>query len=491
MADTKIESPSDEVAEPRTRAEILAALDDFDGAVKALNEKGLDKLTDEEAKDLEAFLDARDELRDRLKTMPSPAALKARIDAGASAVRRPHLGGVSSPGTGTAVDVKADRIDNSESELEKFTERGPFKSFGHFSYAVYHAGDRPGRSTGGIIGEWAKRCTESDNAIKALYGDDYKAVTGLNEFAEAEGGVLVPLTFASGIWKRSIDEDFNILSLMRTIPVTGNSLTVRARNDKTRASGNLYGGVTAYWRAEGDQLTNVKPTYRSINLRLEKLTCLIPATEEMLEDVAGAEAEISDTAAGAIRFKVNDAMFRGTGVGMPLGFMNAACKVTVTSNNGASSTISATDVDNMFARRAKASGNGLVWLVNQDTEPQLAQLAYTVANTAATFAYVPGTSLASGISQLKGKPVYYTEFNETLGTEGDIILLDPMEYVVAVKSTGIKASVSAHLRFDYDESVFKYTLRMDARPYWDASLTRFKGSNALSPVVTLESTRNS
>jgi HK97 family phage major capsid protein len=145
----------------------------------------------------------------------------------------------------------------------------------------------------------------------------------------------------------------------------------------------------------------------------------------------------------------------------------------------------------MFARRAKASGNGLVWLVNQDTEPQLAQLAYTVANTAATFAYVPGTSLASGISQLKGKPVYYTEFNETLGTEGDIILLDPMEYVVAVKSTGIKASVSAHLRFDYDESVFKYTLRMDARPYWDASLTRFKGSNALSPVVTLESTRNS
>jgi hypothetical protein len=46
-----------------------------------------------------------------------------------------------------------------------------------------------------------------------------------------------------------------------------------------------------------------------------------------------------------------------------------------------------------------------------------------------------------------------------------------------------------HLRFDYDETVFKFTLRMDAQPLWDVPLTPFKGTNTQSPFVALSSTR--
>ena len=74
-----------------------------------------------------------------------------------------------------------------------------------------------------------------------------------------------------------------------------------------------------------------------------------------------------------MQFKLQDALFRGTGVGMPLGFLNAACKVAVVSNNGANATVSAADVDNMWVRRYRPAAP-FVWLANQDVEPQLAQL---------------------------------------------------------------------------------------------------------------------
>jgi HK97 family phage major capsid protein len=147
-------------------------------------------------------------------------------------------------------------------------------------------------------------------------------------------------------------------------------------------------------------------------------------------------------------------------------------------------------VDDMWARRVRPSGAGYVWLGNQAIEGQLSQLNYAVANASATFAYTPGEAFnGQGLPRLKGKPIYYNEQCADLGTEGDLILLDPAQYAVAVKAGGIKGAVSMHVRFLYDESAFKWTIRVDGRSYWESSLTRFKGSNALSPIVTLETTR--
>ena len=36
-----------------------------------------------------------------------------------------------------------------------------------------------------------------------------------------------------------------------------------------------------------------------------------------------------------------------------------------------------------------------------------------------------------------------------------------------------------------DESVFRLVYRCDGQPLWSAALTPFKGSNTLSPFVTL------
>jgi HK97 family phage major capsid protein len=478
-----------------SRADLLTDYQAFQDAIKAIAEpvKGdIDNLPLDDFAAVESLCDKRDAVKARLDALPDPSAVKARVTQGDAYLnqpgRRPMLG-KSVKGTGEEpkadADVKA-RVEPGMSEFEKAVERGPFQSLAHFAYAARDGAikARTGQAPRADIAEWGGTVRKSDAAIKALYGDDVKAVTGLNEFFDNEGGILVPLQFADGIWKRSMEEDFNILSYVSPIPVQGNSLKVRARDDKSRADGARSGGVLGYWLAEGGQGTNVKPTYRTISLTLNKVMILIPASEELLEDSTAAESEIMGTAADELRFQINDALINGNGVGKPMGMLSATCKVTVT--RGTASRITGVDIDAMWARRAKASGQGMMWLGNQAIEPDLAFLNYTTTNTAATWAYTPGSAFNGGnMPRLKGKDVVYNEYCANLGTSGDLILFDPSAIACAVKSTGVRSAVSTHLRFDYDESVFKFTYRIDARPYWDAALTRFKGSNTLSPIIVL------
>jgi HK97 family phage major capsid protein len=270
---------------------------------------------------------------------------------------------------------------------------------------------------------------------------------------------------------------------------------MRAFQDKSRADGSRWGGVQGYWESEAQQHTTTKPTFRALPTRLGKCVVMIHATEEQLEDTTGLEADLSRVAADEIRFQVNRAIFTGTGNGWPLGLTNAGCKITQAAVSGQGvNTVVAQNVDEMWARRADGAGTNYVWLANQEIEPQLAKLNYSVTNTGAVWTYLPGGYMGPGQAApmpatLKGRQVHYIEQAKALGTEGDLVLWDPTQYVVVTKATGVKQAISTHLRFDYDEVVFKFSFRMDGRPYWDAPLTRYSGTNSLSPIVTLNSTR--
>ena len=73
----------------------------------------------------------------------------------------------------------------------------------------------------------------------------------------------------------------------------------------------------------------------------------------------------------------------------------------------------------------------------------------------------------------------------TLGTVGDLILADWSQYQMIDKG-GIKGASSMHVRFLQDEMVYKFTYRINGQPTWDAALTPYKGTNTVSPFVTLD-----
>lgn len=323
---------------------------------------------------------------------------------------------------------------------------------------------------------------------------EVRAASGMNEGSGAEGGFLVQQDFATELIKRTYETGI-LANRCRKIPISSaaNSLKLKGIDEKSRANGSRWGGVQAYWEAEAETVEATKPKFRTMELKLHKLIGLCYATEELLEDAAALESIIQQSFAEEFAFKVDDAIIRGLGSGMPLGILNSGCKVTVNKQGGqAANTILAENIINMWARMWARSRQNAVWLINQDIEPQLYTMYVPVKNVAGNenVGGVPIYLPAGGLSgqpygTLFGRPVIPIEQCETLGTEGDIILADLSQYLLADKG-GIKSAVSIHVRFLYGESTFRFILRIDGQPLWHSALTPYKGSNTLSPFITLQ-----
>jgi HK97 family phage major capsid protein len=138
----------------------------------------------------------------------------------------------------------------------------------------------------------------------------------------------------------------------------------------------------------------------------------------------------------------------------------------------------------MWARMWAPCRQNAVWLIHQDVEPQLQTMTIGTGGTTLVAYMPPGGLSANPYATLMGRPVIPVEWCATLGTVGDIILADLRHYVTATRGQ-VDANMSIHLRFDYDESVFRFIFRVDGQPWWTAALTPYKGSNTQSCFVAL------
>jgi HK97 family phage major capsid protein len=326
--------------------------------------------------------------------------------------------------------------------------------------------------------------------LKGLMDDlGQKAPSGMGELIGEDGGFLVPPELNASIFEKVLDE-VNLVAMADMYSTSGNSMEFNSLVENSRASGSRHGGVRGYWLGEGAQLTGSKPKFSKIKLKLEKLGVFITASDELLEDSGLAlEQYLTRMAGKEIAFLLGDALINGDGIAKPLGIINAACSITVT--RGTATTVKFADISAMWSRMPASYRQGAVWLANQEVEPQLDSLFGFVKNVAGTenvggwpIYLPPGGISEAPYGRLKGRPVMLTEWNPALGTTGDLCLCQWNQYAMLSKG-GIKSAMSIHLRFDYDESVFRFTFRVDGQPWWPSALTPYKGSNTLSPFVLL------
>ena len=400
-----------------------------------ITQEQLDEIVNQAAtKAAEAAIKAMPPVTDEIVNQAATKAAEAAIKAMPATTPE--------PGSVTVVKDEADQ---------------PFKSAGDFFVAVKNAAIHPSAIDPRLL------------PLKA---------SGMSEGTPADGGYLVSPTIAGGI----VDRMHNTGELLRRISLdrvgpNSNAMTYNAIDETSRVDGSRYGGLQGYWLAEAGSKTASKPAFRQVELKLKKVAALAYATDELLADATALEGWLSRTVPNELRFKVEDAIYNGDGVGKPTGIMGHASLVTQL--RYAASTVGVNDIWSMYARRW-VGARDYVWLVNQDVLPQL----YGLNNTYQNLFIGPSGMPNAPAGTLMGLPIVEVEYAATMGSTGDIMLAALSQYQ-GIEKGGIESASSIHVQFLTDETVFRFVYRFDGGPMWSSTLTPFKGSNTQSPFVVL------
>jgi HK97 family phage major capsid protein len=466
----------------------------LDGAIKKAFDEGMathtPKILDGMTGVLTGFMDS---MKESVKTLraPGPAVV---WDEGDNPIKGSSLLRKSAAETCSYEGLKTKSFPRKKTQ-------DVFKSLGHLASVVQlipvetlKAAERGGVDDYHKIHGLPYQAAEFLNFVRK--SDEYQGSlvtkadpTGLGESISSEAGILVPPEFSMQIFERVYGNP--LLQMTDTYPINSNSMKFLANAERSRADGSRKGGVRGYWKGEAAQYTASKPTFRDITLTPHKLTVMVYATDELMEDSAvSLDQYLSQNASDEINFKVGDALLNGTGSGQPLGWLNAAATVSVSKETSqAAATIVSQNILKMWARMYAPARLNSVWLYNQNIETQLQQMSLAIGSGGALVYTPPGGLSSSPYASLMGRPMLPTEFNAGLGTVGDIMLVDMGQLLTCTRG-GIKSAMSLHLRFDYDEAAFKFSFRVDGQPWWDAPLTPYKGTSDTQSVCITLATRS-
>jgi len=433
------------------RAEILKKAEDFKAKIE-----GEDRdFTDDELVTFEGFVNEATELKSKIEKEKKINALSANLDTSIK-----DLENVPAP---KSVETKVEFVQDNR---EKDPQCG-WEHFGEFAASV-------SKAMTPSIKQWDERF------------DVLAAVTGMGQSVGSDGGFTVPPAFVTAVWDGLNNPDQSLMARTETFTVSGDSLTLNANAETSRANGSRYGGIRGYWIAEAAQMTASFPKLRQIKIEPQQMAVFVYVTDKLLNNSQIALSQyLTNAASSEIMFMTNDAIINGSGAGQPLGILNSNCTVSVAKTTGqAAATLTKTNIEAMWARMHAAARPGAVWFINQDIEPQLFNLNQVIGTGGVPVFLPQGGLSASPFATLFNRPIIPIESCATLGTVGDIILADLGFYVTGTRG-GVASASSIHLRFDYNETAFRFLFEVDGQPWLNSALTPFKGSNTTSPFITL------
>lgn len=358
---------------------------------------------------------------------------------------------------------------NVNRELRKagYQPWGSFKSFGEFV--------KDGLSGGS---EFRAKHVKHFESVQ-------KAIQGMSITEGASAGVTVMPEFSNKIFDRVYEND--LWGRTDNYTVSGNNMTFLANAETSRATGSRHGGMQGYWLQEGGTITKSKPSMREISLKLVKLGVVVYLTQELIDDTGIAlEQYVARKAAEEFNFMIGDSLVNGTGVGQPLGFLNSPALVSIAKETGqAAASLLSENIVKMYSRFYAPNLGSATWFHNQDIAPQLYLMTLPIGAGGVVTYMPPGGLSGSPYATLMGRPMQPTEFNATLGTQGDITLAD-MGQILSISKGGVVQAVSMHVEFLTDQMALRFVMRLNARPWDIAPITPYKGSNTQSCFLTLD-----
>jgi len=414
--------------------------------------EGGEELTDEEVTQLDANVEEFDSLSAQIEQ-------RERINAQTATLAEPQgrrtapapVAGTSSPTTRVGPGVRRAMNNGTQG----------FDDFGQFSQAIIHAAVNP-----------------SDVDARLL-----AAGQGNQVGVGADGGYLVPPDFREIIMEKVTTED-SLLGRTDGLQTSANTVTI------PKSSVEQWGatGVQGYWTAEGGAITKSKAAFGQTALQVQKLACLVPVTEEQMEDGPLIDSYLRRKVPDKLDWMISDAIINGDGVGKPLGILDATAAGTLALTRVASAAevVLYEDVLAMWGRCYAPWRGNSIWLINPAVEEKLNALAFDAGATNPVPAYMPAGGLsASPYGTLMGRPVVPHQACQAAGAKGDIILADMNQYLTVTKVNGMRTDVSMHIYFDTDELAFRFIMRVGGEPWWDAVIDANNGTYDQAAFVTL------
>ncbi len=454
--DEKIRELKDSLLELNERAQVIQNTADAEKRA----------LTEDEDKELQKIFDQFESIELEIERRQLIAAQAAKLSQPQGRITEPNQPESTMQPQNRMDDPPAPRR-RPASAIQTIEDRGKWgwKHMGEFAAAVTMAA----RKSGPV---WDPRLTFN---APTTYSSE-----GVGE----DGGIAVPPDFRTAIWQK-VSGEGSFIQLADPYTVSGNSMTWPA--DET-TPWDTTGGIQAYFESEASQINQSKIALQDRTIRLNKLTALVPVTSELLEDTSGLDSYLRSKVGQKFDFKLKLKMLQGTGAGEPLGALKSTSFVSVAKEAGQNAdTLLKENVDKMWSRMYAPCRANSVWLINQDVEPQLDKLQMVIGVGGVPVYLPPGGIADTPYARLKGRPVVPTQACETLGDQGDIVLIDWKQYMIITKTAGMRSDVSMHLWFDYDVMAYRFILRISGMPHWKSAITpRDNANNTLSWCVTLD-----
>ena len=371
------------------------------------------------------------------------------------------------------VDAIRPNIELGDAPIDR-DKKGGFDTISSFAAHVAKADKSGGRRISPELNLWLAKAASA---------------TSLVEGEDQYGGYLIPPEFRNELMM-AVEQQNEILPRCTAVPMQSTVVKIPYVNGFDESGHLVYGGIQWKWLDELATKTETRPKLGRITLELKKIAGLAYASDEILEDSPmSMENILRNGFRDGLNFALNNVFIRGTGAGQPLGVLNSPCLVTVAKEVGQNAdTIMFENIIKMFARIHDTSG--AVWLANQNTLPQLASMSLAVGTGGVPVWMPAGGISGSPYATLMGLPLIWSKHCSKLGDAGDLILADWSQYLVGQKagqSADGKFDTSIHLKFDADQTCFRFVFRIDGQPWWPSALTPPQATtDTLSPFVILE-----
>lgn len=283
----------------------------------------------------------------------------------------------------------------------------------------------------------------------------------------ADGGYLLPVDRRE--LQKLIAPAEMIHGLCDTIYTPSNATSVPVDEDPAWSADLAAADV-----AEGAAPTEDKLAFGLRDLSLTKSMVYVRVTQEMIEDNTGIGAYVT----GKLGEKLSWALHAKA----IAAFLASPAKITVAKTVGAAAG-SAPDLANVQAiwgSMLAPMRSSAVWLVNPKLEAALQNLVIGQVPV-----YLPATGIeGQPFGRLFGRPVMFVEGLSAQGTEGDLTLVDPKSFWMALKTQGARIEASAHAEFKNDILAYKGAVRSGFLSKHSKKITR-KDATEAGNVITL------